>query len=333
MNTARLTIQYCPNIDPPTVAGSLGFQIMGLPVLPGAVAGHIISSRLLDPQLPVLVEQWLTSEPVSVCKEGNLIARYDGQLLMGVLHLDESQFAATAQQSPLELAAASAYQQLFDLIDSLGYPHLWRAWNFIPNINQVTLGIERYRQFNQGRQFGFATRTRPTEGNVPAACAVGTREGVLSVGFLAGRTQTIAIENPRQISAFDYPSQYGAKAPTFSRAALGNITGQELFLLSGTASIVGHETMHAGNVMAQTTETINNIEAVIEQANRQRTRARPYGLQDFAWRVFVRHETELAAIQSVLVSRINANPIVPPVYLHMDICRDDLLVEIEGIAW
>ncbi len=333
MTPAPLTIRCSSSLDSATDANRLGCFIMGSQPTQVQLAGQHVSSRLLEPPLPLLYEQWLTTAPVTSIQDGNLTARFDGQLLMGAVHVDETQWVATATQTALERATASAYQQLFDVLDRVEYPHLWRAWNFVPHINTVTFGVERYRQFNQGRQAGFASRARPTEGNVPAACALGTHDGVLSIGFLAGRTKTIPIENPRQLSAFHYPAQYGVKAPTFSRAALGWIAGQELFLLSGTASIIGHETIHQGDVSAQTHESINNIEIIIAQANTQRTRQQPYELKDFSWRAFVRHEADLNQIQSVVTSRIGANVALPPVYLLMDICRDDLLVEIEGIAW
>ena len=58
-------------------------------------------------------------------------------------------------------------------------------------------------------------------GDVPAACALGSPAGgALIVYFLAARHAGTAIENPRQLPAYDYPAEYGAFSPTFSRAEM-----------------------------------------------------------------------------------------------------------------
>ena len=167
--------------------------------------------------------------------------------------------------------------------------------------------------------------------NVPAACAIGVQGGPLSVAFLAGRTPTLAIENPRPTSAYHYPRQYGAQSPTFSRASLALLHDQELLFLSGTASIVGHQTLHTGDVRSQTTETLANIEAVVAQTNLLVQGARKFHLHDLQLRVYVRHADDVDAIRSVFAAHLAPDQQVR--FLQADICRSDLDVEIEGIAW
>ena len=104
-------------------------------------------------------------------------------------------------------------------------------------------GLERYRQFNIGRQDAFLDSHRGATGNVPAASAIGLAGGPLSVAFLAGATPALAVENPRQVSAYLYPADYGPRSPTFSRAVRATLSGQEALFVSGTASIVGHRTV------------------------------------------------------------------------------------------
>src|SRR4029450_6281948 len=89
----------------------------------------------------------------------------------------------------------------------------------------------------------------------------------ITVIVLAGRTPPIAIENPRQVSAYRYPSQYGPQAPTFSRGALYLRGTHALLTISGTASIVGYETLHVGDVVAQVDESLRNLDAVVDAAN------------------------------------------------------------------
>lgn len=243
--------------------------------------------------------------------------------------------------TPLERATHDAYRTLFDVLDSLGMPHPLRIWNTVPAINAVQFGIERYRQFNIGRQRAFDACRRTLTGGVPAACALGSVVPVagdaspaapLAIHFLASRTPADPIENPRQVSAYHYPAEYGPRAPTFARAAAWpDGEAAPVLFVSGTASIVGHRTVHHGDVVAQTRETVANLAAVLEQAARQGHG--PFSLADLSYRVYVRDAGDpdaLAAIERVL--RETAGPGVRPLVVHADVCRDDLLVEIEASA-
>ncbi len=290
---------------------------------------HLFAPLLSNAQANI-EELWRSSKPVKLGQAAGVAYRHDGDILMGVIEIDEPQVSAKATAQPLQQASEQAYRQLFEVLDQSGYHHLWRAWNYMANINGVTEGLERYRQFNLGRQQGFMHSKRSVTGNVPAACAIGVAHGPLSVMFLAGREPTEPFENPRQVAAYDYPTEYGPRSPTFSRASLARLRDQELLMLSGTASIVGHESLHTGDVRQQTLETLSNIEAVINAANLRRQAPRAYVLSDFALRIYVRHEHDFPLVQQVLSERLG--PENRPPYLQADICRADLAVEIEGLA-
>lgn len=275
-------------------------------------------------------ELWLSKLPTHAWQEPGMQCRANDDLLFGVIEIPEPLHTEDGTR-PLEKATQIAYRQLFETLDKHNYKYLWRAWNYMPQITEVTHGLERYQQFNVGRQLGFASSARTVTGNVPAACALGVRSGPLSVAFLAGRSPTLPIENPRQVSAYHYPKQYGPQSPTFSRASLAQLHQQELLLLSGTASIVGHETVHLGDVKNQTLEILTNIQAVLSQANLRSKSPADYRLQDLNMRVYVRHAKDADLIRAVLNERIGTDH--QALYLHADICRSDLDVEIEGIAW
>lgn len=258
-----------------------------------------------------------------------------------VVHEHETPGAPRDGGTPLERATHDAYRALFDVLDTLGMPHPLRIWNTVPAINAAQFGIERYRQFNIGRQHAFDACRRALTGGVPAACALGSVVPVagdappaapLAIHFLASRTPADPVENPRQVSAYHYPAQYGPRAPTFARAAAwpDGDTAPVLFV-SGTASIVGHRTVHPGDVVAQTRETVANLAAVLEQAARQGHG--PYSLADLSYRVYVRDADDDAALAAIgRVLRDAAGPGVRPLFVHADVCRDDLLVEIEASA-
>ena len=137
------------------------------------------------------------------------------------------------------------------------------------------------------------------------------------------------IENPRQLSAYHYPRRYGMHPPVFSRATLLRQCGGLALFISGTASIVGHRSLHIGDIAAQTRETLANIEALLGEANRAAPGAR-FSLRELACKVYVRRPADLPIIQAELHAALGAG--VRGVYLQADICRQDLLVEIEGAA-
>lgn len=269
-------------------------------------------------------ELWLSSVPVSTTQEFEGIRyREDGAVLFGTLTLGD-------RTSRLDIESQSAYARMFRLLEHAGYPHVWRTWNFLPDIHgqNENQELERYRQFNIGRQAAYDARRQIVERTAPAACALGTRTGGFSLGFMAGRVAPILLENPRQVSAYRYPQTYGPRSPTFSRATLVPLPDAHLLLISGTASIVGHESRHAGDVRAQTRETLVNISAIITEANTHMPADSFFSLADLQLRVYVRHVADAAAVQQEIEDHLGLKPDM--CLVQADVCRQELLVEIEA---
>jgi enamine deaminase RidA (YjgF/YER057c/UK114 family) len=285
-----------------------------------------IPMPVLGGETELLHECWHTDQP---CRRGHFqdvhYSRCDNALF-GVLYLHEGMMPVDGQP-PLQRAAEHAYRQIFSLLQAEGLPYLCRVWNYIPDINRIEHGLERYRQFNIGRHQAFATFERPVDSS-PAACALGVAQGPLTIAFLAMSEPTVRIENPRQVSAFAYPAKYGPRSPTFTRAALLRQEAGEMLLISGTASIIGHQTMHPSDVVAQTRESLANISVLLEQAVRAGTRT-PFTLDDLLCRVYIRHAEDYPLVRAELEQQA---PAIRAVYLQSDICRLDLLVEIEALA-
>lgn len=231
----------------------------------------------------------------------------------------------------MQEAAHRAYTDLFDVLADSSSPHLLRLWNYFPGINADGGGTERYRQFNAGRQQAFIEARRSAFEGSPAACALGTSAGPLRVYFLAGRVPPIALENPRQVSAYRYPDAYGKRSPTFSRAALADVgAGRTALFISGTASIVGHSTVHIGDVRRQTEESLANIAAVREVAAQRAGVSFP--AEALTYTVYVRRPVDLPVVREVFEAAVGASSGAArdAIYLQADICRADLLVEIEA---
>lgn len=286
-----------------------------------------VNARVLSDGGP-MADVWHAAGEIRSGTTGVVRWRTDGHWVLGAIDLDE----ATEHQGVAKLAER-AYTDLFRALADSGCPHLLRIWNYLPQINGDGGGLERYRQFNMGRQQAFLDAGQAAFDGAPAACALGIRQGALCIRFLAGQIAPLPVENPRQVSAYRYPETYGPRSPTFSRAALADLGGGDIALfISGTASIIGHETVHLGDVRAQTAETLRNLTAVIDAAN-ARTSAR-FALPQLEAVVYVRHVADAPVVRQVLVDALGADaPTVrQAVYLEADICRQDLLVEIEAHA-
>jgi chorismate lyase/3-hydroxybenzoate synthase len=236
---------------------------------------------------------------------------------------DRQLFAAVeieAAHGPgIEIAAFHVYRSLLAGMERAGYPHPIRVWNYVPSIHERSAGIDRYMRFCKGRSEAFSAHYGPGfPERLPAASAVGCPGGTLVVHALAAREAGRHVENPRQVAAYHYPERYGPKSPSFAR---GTVTAEGRIFVSGTASIVGHESVFPGDPARQTEETMRNIATVLDAAG---------GGSLSSLRVYVRLPDQLQIIKSAIVA--NAGTSVPTAWLQAQVCREELLVEIEATA-
>ena len=308
------------NGTPPPPAGAVGIPVARVNV------------TVLPHEQQPLYEVWSAGRPGTSGQHGRVRFRRTEEMLFGCIAVAERDIEhcdpGATETSALHEATAQVYGEVCATLSAQGYPHLLRVWNYVPDINRDSGGTERYRQFNTARQRALHASGRALSGPVPAASALGAvSDSPLVVYFLAGRLEPTFIENPRQVSAYHYPRQYGAHRPVFSRAALLRQSGSVTLFVSGTASIVGHRSLHVGDTVAQTRETLTNIQALLEEANRRAHGAR-FGLETLAYKVYVRRPADLPLIQSQLRAALGSAAQI--IYLQADICRQDLLVEIEA---
>lgn len=283
-----------------------------------------ISSAHIWLDIPVLdgsdtiLEVWTSDAPVTVCDQQGFNATKDGNVLFGSMSLEQH------EGETLETLIKQAYTRIFEFIDQHDYRNLLRVWHYIPQINDDENGIERYRSFNVGRHEAFVANGRSiTEENVPAASALGTDSSSLVIYFMAGKQPGIAVENPRQVRAYHYPQLCGPRSPVFVRAISATLGGQHYFFISGTASIVGYETVHHGDVVKQAGETLLNIRTLLEKAPHYDAKQGRMLLK-----VYLRHARDLDVVRAKVQAEFGEK--CKTVYLHSNICRADLLLEIEG---
>lgn len=218
-------------------------------------------------------------------------------------------------------AAQTAYASLFEWCRASATPHLLRIWNYFEAINDGVGDAERYRLFCNGRAAGMG----PVDAaNFPAASAIGTRadSGILQVYALAARNRGVPVENPRQWNAWTYPRRYGPTAPGFARGLRAPTLSPQLYI-SGTAAVVGHASHHPGDIRAQLDETCANLSSLLDAASS----SVPLGAGSVL-KAYVRNEGDVAEVAASLRERFGQAQLL---LLRGDICRSELLIEIDGI--
>lgn len=272
---------------------------------------------------PPLAEVWTSSLSVDYHEAEGTCCAMNDEVLFGAMQSEES--AGTL----LDIVTCRAYRRLLVQARALGYPHLLRVWNYFSRINAESDGLERYQRFCAGRYQALAEGLMDFPRTLPAGTAVGTMSGPLTIYFLAAREPGMHVENPRQVSAYKYPRVYGPRSPSFARATLRpSISGANL-LIAGTASVVGHVSEHIGEPHNQTLEIIRNLNALIthtEQRHRL-TRGQWYGQALF--KVYIRYPEHFVPVRDILDEQLPSHTQV--LYLQAEMCRSELLVEIESI--
>lgn len=264
---------------------------------------------------------WLSESPVRSGWQDGLGYSENGEVLMAQVRIADAEIAAHG----MDHAAFIAYTRLHSLMQGRGYPQALRLWNFIPELLKGQGDNECYRLFNVGRAEALELWPE-SQRHLPAATAIGTGEGGLLVYLLAAtRARGLHAENPRQLPARQYPRQYGLKSPNFSRATRVEWADGSDLLVSGTASVVGHETRHPGDVVAQLEETLANLAHLVTHAEQQRGSGR-YQPQRF--KLYLKAPEQLPSLLPRLKAAFGDASIS---CLQGTICRHDLLVEIEGI--
>jgi hypothetical protein len=199
---------------------------------------------------------------------------------------------------------------------------LTRIWNYVADINgNAAGGLETYRVFCQGRAKAF-DRANWT-GPLPAASAVGGEPGVLAVIFAAARAKPVASENPEQVPAYEYPPEYGPRAPSFSRAMRVEADGKRWTFISGTAAIKGHVSLAGGDLRGQIACTLDNLRIISGEC------VPGDGKAERHFKVYLRNAGDLPVARAALEGGLfkSSDRVI---WLRADICRAELLIEIEA---
>ncbi len=211
-----------------------------------------------------------------------------------------------------------------------GFQYLARIWNFLPGIGAtLSNGLDGYKAFNRGRYAGVEAwigRAADFHTQVPTATGVGHAGTEFALHVLLTRSPCRPVENRRQHASYRYSDKYGPVPPCFARATVAQLMGSEHLLIGGTASIRGEDSVHIDSPAAQLAETLTNIDTLLGS-----TRARLRRERDI---VAVRAYCPKPQFDAALLPAIaRAFPAANQVeFVRAELCRPELLVEIEGVA-
>jgi enamine deaminase RidA (YjgF/YER057c/UK114 family) len=272
-----------------------------------------------------------------------VIARHSG-----IAWVHCAQVTPQTQSMSVYDAATNTFERMRSSFGQVGvrFDQVIRTWLYLGGIVDAEGATQRYQELNRARSdfyhdISFLAGRRPAGCNgrvYPASTGIGTGERGIAISAIALATQrkdilAVPLENPRQTAAYDYSGDYSPRSPKFSRAMAVSCGTYATIFISGTASITGSETRHATDVAAQTHETLDNIAALISEENLCR-----HGLPGLGTsldglglvRVYIKRQSDYATVRAVCEQRLGE---LPTIYAAADVCRPELLVEIEGIAF
>jgi enamine deaminase RidA (YjgF/YER057c/UK114 family) len=192
-----------------------------------------------------------------------------------------------------------------------------RTWMWLGNI------LDWYADFNRVRSEVFAARglLRPdATGNLPASTGIGIGPAspqCCAMDFVA----TLGAARPRFLLAASRQGPASKYGSAFSRAAVADTPAGKTVYVSGTAAIdASGATTHLDDPRGQIDDTIRNVRSVLRDAGS--------GEQDVVQAVVYCKDARVEQ----LFRREYANLPMPYVLAIADVCRPNLLFEIEVTA-
>lgn len=258
-----------------------------------------------------------------------LFQREDTRVLIGN--------AEATQLDACRKNAEDAFSTLGRLLKTAGQSpgQVVRQWNYMENITSSSGDKQCYQEFNNVRSDFYSGHFN--KNGYPAATGIGTNRGGVIIEFVSvnsGHAIHIPLDNSLQVSAHDYSENvligenHDIKStPKFERARYLELFGKKQIFISGTASIRGEKTIGAGDPEKQTEITIQNMQHLYSQKVLSSVSSHPLQPVYGHARVYLKHRKDYPVIKKTFKKYYGNLPVV---YILADICRDDLLVEIEG---
>ncbi|MGM9759904.1 MAG: endoribonuclease L-PSP [Parabacteroides sp.] len=228
----------------------------------------------------------------------------------------------------MEQISTEVFRQLGNVMRKEGFPvnSIIRQWNYIERITAFDGEDQHYQSFNNARSEFYGRTT--WDNGYPAATGIGANLGGLVIDIDAALFKSpgcfaTPIDNKLQVAAHAYSGQVLEAArqrkttPKFERAKSMTFDGRRIIYISGTAAIRGEESLTGVGLERQLHITMENIAELIGQARLKMLR------------VYLKQKEDYALAKQLL-DAYGLN--IPISYMWADVCRNELLIEIEGIA-
>jgi enamine deaminase RidA (YjgF/YER057c/UK114 family) len=254
----------------------------------------------------------------------------------------------TTSESNILLQSQTAFSHLQHILaeEKMEFSDIIRQWNYI---EQITKNVTHNNSVSQHYQIFNDVRTKyyqqaDFKNGFPSATGIGMDCAGIIIEAIAARFENdysvIAIKSPVQLDAYTYSKEVLAEnntmsdfcrtTPKFERAKIIVSPGNNWVFISGTAAIKGQISIPVLSVELQTEMTIQNILSLISNENLHK-----HGIESNEkasikhLRVYVKYNTDISPVKSICRKYF---PDIPVIYVVADICRPELLVEIEGFA-
>lgn len=286
---------------------------------------------------------WKVSLEAGFIKEGSFELKYrnisginyvtcsDGEVKLlwcggtgAILHPDDTTKAASEAFDLMRLVLGSEDMTLDNIV---------RQWNYIGNITSINGKGENYHNFNSVRSKNYAAYR--TQQIFPAATGIGIKHGGVSLDFFAAKgsdeLRIIPVNNPGQVRPYQYGQAVlkGVQCPQFERAMALSYGNEYTLFISGTASILGQDTIGVDDIEKQTIVTIENIMKLVDTNNRNNYPGTTcFDISNLILlRVYVKRQSDFERVKEICCSYFNG---APSIFVEADVCRENLLVEIEA---
>lgn len=337
---------------------SLGKRIYKLNFFSDTVSGddyinlkEIVEEKVAK-QFPAPVLCCFIAQPPLTCSVLAEAFYFDASKWSNDLHLTENGSAISFERGgariligqvqsnnfkPCSANASAGFQSMSNLLEEAGFPlhSVVRQWNYIENIFEFDGDKQCYQEFNNIRS-GYYENNFEAAG-FPAATGIGIKHGGIIIEFVAVNAPgaiSLPLDNPQQVAAHAYSPEVLAgekhvpkSTPKFERARYLELFGHKQLFISGTASIRGEKTAGIGNPEEQTRITIENIQRLYSKENIHRIAGNNVQPKYGHARVYLKNKEDFSVVKKTFQSYYGNLPVV---YLQADVCREDLLVEIEG---
>lgn len=214
-----------------------------------------------------------------------------------------------------------------------------RQWNYIEQITGFQDAYQNYQAFNDARSDFYAQTS--WENGYPAATGIGATHGGILIDldaavFTSELYFATPLDNKLQVAAHEYSDnvliseQSKKTTPKFERAKSMTFGNEGVVYISGTAAIRGEESLHDAGLAKQLHITMENIDYLISKENLAISGVSAQRSSQLSMlRVYLKEESFVDDAKK-LIEEYKLS--IPVSYLWADVCRDELLIEIEGIA-